>query len=480
MPSAGALVWMSCRPLIKMTLSTACGFILTRMGVFGPMHARGCGQVVIKVFYPALVFAKLVTGISTQNVSAIGPLFVVCGIYLVLGAFMSLFVTQFFWVPHRFRYGIHASGIFGNFGDIPTAVIMSMTAIPPFRGQQDSDTAVAYISIFTLMFFLVLFPFGGHVLISGDFAGPDRDIEDVRKTVRQQLRLSARRWERGLVTLGNFVRRRKTVEEPEMADDDADGGRPDVQTSKDAKGDVEKGEPDSPGEAEVQNDSEEDATTSNDPPISRTTSPAGEQKAAAKDAAFRLHVARVTAVVQGLITPITIAMLIGLIVAVVRPLKSLFVVVPSSPTPNAPDGQPALAFIMDTATFLGGGAVPLGLTCLGSALAGLKVPRSEWHTLPFGAITSLAVGKLLVMPVLGILIVNAFVRVGFIDASDKVLQFVCIFMACVPTSTTQVFLTQMYSPDGTADHVSAFLLPQYAIMFASMSAVTAYTLQLLF
>lgn len=266
-----------------------------------------------------------------------------------------------------------------------------------------------------------------------------------------------------------------------MADDDAEADRPDVQTSKDAKGDVEKGQPEPvAGASEAHTDNEETDATSNEEPISRADSPVREQKAAAKDAAFRLHVARVTAVVQGLITPITIAMLIALIVAVVRPLKSLFVAMPNSPTPNAPDGQPALAFIMDTATFLGGGAVPLGLTCLGSALAGLKVPRSEWHTLPFGAITSLAVGKLLIMPVLGVLIVNAFVHVGFIDPDDKVLQFVCIFMACVPTSTTQVFLTQMYSPDGTADHVSAFLLPQYAIMFASMSAVTAYTLQLLF
>jgi len=41
-------------------------------------------------------------------------------------------------------------------------------------------------------------------------------------------------------------------------------------------------------------------------------------------------------------------------------------------------------------------------------------------------------------------------------------------------------LTQLYSPDGKADHVSAFLLPQYAIMLLSMTIVIAYALHILF
>ncbi|TFY77080.1 hypothetical protein EWM64_g6932 [Hericium alpestre] len=69
---------------------------------------------------------------------------------------------------------------------------------------------------------------------------------------------------------------------------------------------------------------------------------------------------------------------------------------------------------------------------------------------------------------------------GVIDADDKVLQFVCIFLSCLPTATTQVYLTQVYSGTGTAEHLSVFLIPQYAIMFVTMTALTAYTLQLLF
>lgn len=53
------------------------------------------------------------------------------------------------------------------------------------------------------------------------------------------------------------------------------------------------------------------------------------------------------------------------------------------------------------------------------------------------------------------------------------------FFSCVPTATTQVFLTQIYSGTGSADHLSAFLIPQYAIMFLSMTAMIAYTLSIL-
>ena len=70
------------------------------------------------------------------------------------------------------------------------------------------------------------------------------------------------------------------------------------------------------------------------------------------------------------------------------------------------------------------------------------------------------------------------------------------FFSCMPTATTQVcmlnpsivfgadyqqvFMTQVYSGTGEAEHLGAFLIPQYALMFVSMTALTAYTLHLLF
>lgn len=129
---------------------------------------------------------------------------------------------------------------------------------------------------------------------------------------------------------------------------------------------------------------------------------------------------------RSFLTPQAIAIFTAFPIALITPLKALFTPVSGSSIPNAPDGQPILAFILDTASFIGAASVPMGLICLGSALARLKIPRGQWHRLPTGAIMGLALAKMIVMPVLGVLIVQGLVRGGVIDPSQKVLRFVCM------------------------------------------------------
>lgn len=50
----------------------------------------------------------------------------------------------------------------------------------------------------------------------------------------------------------------------------------------------------------------------------------------------------------------------------------------------------------------------------------------------------------------------------------------------MPTATAQVYLTQVYSDTGSAEHISAFLIPQYALMIVMMTILTAYEINLLF
>ena len=46
------------------------------------------------------------------------PLTVVGLLYGVVGVAMASIIKYFFWVPHRFRYGVLAAGAWGNYGDI--------------------------------------------------------------------------------------------------------------------------------------------------------------------------------------------------------------------------------------------------------------------------------------------------------------------------------------------------------------------------
>ena len=131
-----------------------------------------------------------------------------------------------------------------------------------------------------------------------------------------------------------------------------------------------------------------------------------------------------------LLSPASLSVIVAFPIALITPLKGLFVPLSNSPIPNAPDGQPPLAFVMDTTSFVGAASVPLGLLCLGSALARLKVPmtmsRDAWATMPVGAIMALALGKIVVMPVVGVAICQGLTTAGVIDRSDKVLRFVCM------------------------------------------------------
>ncbi|KAF9443726.1 hypothetical protein P691DRAFT_678926, partial [Macrolepiota fuliginosa MF-IS2] len=181
--------------------------------------------------------------------------------------------------------------------------------------------------------------------------------------------------------------------------------------------------------------------------------------------------------VKGLFNPISITIYIALPISLIPQLKALFVEVPGVHIPPAPDGQPPLAFIQDFATFIGAASVPLGLICLGSSLARLNVPINQWRNLPIGAISWLAIAKMIIMPVLGVLICQGLVRAGVLFRDDKVLIFICIFYSCLPSATMQVYLTQVYSGTGTAELVTAFLIPQYIIMFISMIGLTAYAIQ---
>ncbi|KAJ7831411.1 hypothetical protein B0H14DRAFT_3464107 [Mycena olivaceomarginata] len=76
-----------------------------------------------------------------------------------------------------------------------------------------------------------------------------------------------------------------------------------------------------------------------------------------------------------------------------RPSKPSSCPSPSFHIAPAPDGQPPLAFMMHAAAFVGAASVPMGLVCLGSALARLRVPCGSWDTLPVGAILVFIVGK---------------------------------------------------------------------------------------
>ncbi|TFL00167.1 auxin efflux carrier [Pterulicium gracile] len=507
MVGVGALIWLSVRPLLRLAIMTGSGFVVTRLDMFPPVAARAAGQIMLTILYPALMFSKIVPAFGQENLPALGPLVLVAIIYQAMGILSAYVIRHLFWTPHRFRYGILVAGGWGNVGDIPAAVITAVTASAPFTGPQDANLSIAYISAFIVYNMITLFPCGGHHWVSRDFQGPDVENDEMRRAAKI-------RRKKLLVGMGRVFRRRSAAKHGDDGGDLERNWQKDkrealnghttavgVQQRKPAPQitvPAERGSDDfnSPTTLRAEESIAEElhascaysSTTSSQEaekssPSKHTTNQDQDTAASSPErcSTKSLIFSRIKAFIKGLLLPLSVVVLLSFLISLIPALKYLFVPTAdgSNRYPPAPDGQPPLAFIMDAATFAGAGAVPLGLICLGSALARLKMP-GEWKELPVASIGWLAVVKMVVTPVLGVLIVQGLTGVGVIDREDKVLRFVCIFYSCLPTFTTQVMLTQVYSGTGEAEYLPAYLIPQYALMFLSLTAVTAYTLHILF
>jgi len=134
--------------------------------------------------------------------------------------------------------------------------------------------------------------------------------------------------------------------------------------------------------------------------------------------------------IRSAMSPPSLTIIVSFVISVVPSLKALFVSgVPGVKFSPAPDGRPPLAILMNTATFIGGASIPLGLICLGSALARLQLPNGSWRSLPIASISALAASRLIIMPVLGVIICQSLTQVGIIDSENNVLRFICMYDA---------------------------------------------------
>ena len=86
--------------------------------------------------------------------------------------------------------------------------------------------------------------------------------------------------------------------------------------------------------------------------------------------------ARLIQFARGFIMPVSLAVIFSIPCALIPALKALFIETPGwtgTRMPSAPDGRPPLAWVLDTAIFIGGIVIPAGLLLLGAGFARIKV-----------------------------------------------------------------------------------------------------------
>lgn len=300
-----------------------------------------------------------------------------------------------------------------------------------------------------------MFPLGGHLLIARDFKGPDFSDDEVRESFSVKVQKTGKALADTPQNLGSLFRRR--LEAADVEKDGVPSARAETKelSLEEEVAPDEKissgigltpsptliGEPlgSIPSTSKLNKlvafESDEKMAPSNDLPyaatlVSSPTDPVDELPTTQPLATSLPALAnpsllrRAFNLLRNLATPPTIAIFISFPIALIPSLKSLFVT--TSASPRGPDGLAPLAFILDTASFIGAASVPLGLICLGSALARLSVPK-PWTRLPLGAIGAFTVAKLFIMPILGVAVCTFFTKVvKIVDEEDKVLRFVCM------------------------------------------------------
>ena len=72
----------------------------------------------MNVSLPLLIFANIVPAFTPQNVSAMGPLFLIAFVYQILGFLFGLIIREVFYVPRNFWQGILILCGMSNWGNL--------------------------------------------------------------------------------------------------------------------------------------------------------------------------------------------------------------------------------------------------------------------------------------------------------------------------------------------------------------------------
>ncbi|GJE87345.1 auxin efflux carrier [Phanerochaete sordida] len=499
MPSAGFLIYSGVMPLIKTFISIFCGYFLAKKGLFTPAASKGASQITMNVSLPLLVFANIVPAFTPQNISALGPLFLTAFVYMALGFLGGAVIREVCYVPRNFWQGIIVLTGMSNWGNLPNAVVLSVTQQAPFDPSTDPQLGVSFVSIFIVSYHLVFWVCGAAHSLSWDYLpGVPQGEEAERRCSWDEKPLGS--------LFARYILRKPCTSAEKAACDSIPGSPvfPEEKKSKDPEAAFSVAVPeqpylDDPTEADpdvqlVRRLSRLSALPAPHavPELSRpVAAPDGPHDSGSVTAApsvaslgrprsFPASVVRTLRPLAAIVNPVTIAIAIALPIALVQDLKALFVDIASEGGPrwHGPDGKPPLAFIIDTASFVGNIAVPLALIMLGASFARLRVPR-PLSRLPLPAMLAVALVKMALLPVVGVFMVQGMTARGLIDRASRAERFVAMFLSGTPAAVNQMIVASLYAPDGDVDTLSAFLLVQYIFMFFSSSALTAVALLLL-
>lgn len=450
------LVWISVKPVIKNIIPGLVGVHLVRSKRLGIEGVKAAAQIQIYGALPFLMFSNLVPSITTDNSKDV----IIClgfgAFYMALSYALAQFLLLFVKVPHHFKNGFLVAAVWSNWGNLPFSVIASLAAEPPFGRVGDKDLGLAYGSFFVLVNNLSLFAGPGIRLIQRDFDDvPIKDDPEVLLTHGAAPDLGGLAIVSAEHSYGRIVL-------PEESEDSTSSL-------------LKPAGPSSSHNFPKTNPSRESSSSLN----TRIRVELGSEKTMSQKLLITL---------QNLVTPVSMAISLGLITAITPALKYLFVI-PTKPNinyPTAPDGKPILSILIESASFLGAAAIPLALIITGASFARMSISRETSNSLPFKAIFGLAFIKLVVLPIIGLSLIFVLDRYTSLFAGEnkELLKMICIYYSCSVTSTNQISLSSLaagsFGQESNVELLCAFILVQYILYPIAGTATIGAGIKMLF
>lgn len=349
-----------------------------------------------------------------------------------------------------------------NNGDLPIAYVTTLAAGTAFSAA-DGDKGVAYAIIFSTSTMISLFNCGGYRLI-------ERDFRHVKKEEPESDHTYEEKTEESSESPAVLVR---SESESEISHTTSRViSRPESQIEADVNILTRI-------ESHVTVPKKTASSISKIEALKIKAEPWVAKYVKARDF---LHLGFVEQFFLNFLKPSAFAAALAIIICVIPPVHRLFYKDPNYHGPHirdAPDGLPALDFVMNICAFLGNAVVPLGLAMLGATVARMKLtslPRGYWKT-----IVLIVVFKLIVLPIIAIAWVTRLQKIEWIDKNDKMASFAMVMTACTPAATTQVYLTQMFMPETGTHHqlnlVSIHIICQYVALVVTLPIAVVYTLK---
>ncbi|KAK9366697.1 auxin efflux carrier [Lipomyces kononenkoae] len=512
--SVGAAIFIAVKPIVKIFFSICFGIYFSKKGVLDPHTCKKMSSIIINYFLPCIVFSKVTVAFDANTMKIAGLTVLTALVYISCGCLFAVLIQLLLPVPKYWKGGAKAAAIFNNSGDIPMAYVMTITASAPFTSS-DEAKGIAYVSIFMAMYVISFFTCGGVQLIERDFQVPDDDPEmtgDEKANIDENLRVHKNsKLGRLLGHLRGKKRKNSGSGESTANNSDESDSSPvrpvpaqsttspgsliisegnvvaNLSAAQETGTDARLHPIESAGlrslglESTVQPElrpvesagmhsiRQRRATVSQTPPtLVVDEDDDGDEldpvvSAVTVDLETRQIrswlVARLILFLRNLYQPPAASLIVSIVVAVITPVKSLFVAT-GYPMPNAPDGLPPLDFVMDFVNFIGQAAVPTGLMLLGALIGRLrlqKLPKGFWKVM---AATTLL--KLVVLPIIALAWTQRLRKAGLIPDDNLILVFVYAVSSAVPSATSQVYLTTFFAPEdaervGQMDCLAAYV-----------------------